>query len=170
MAGLLVIRDKSPNCQVQLTCSRSTSRTLEHKITILEVSKQDRDVMEKCANKHIKDGEIANRRRAKPRMRLCLNDALIVARRYITILSHEHSAQHWTFDAFLNRLLTTYFLLATGAYTGDLGIPTGVDKNTIKAESLALQICEIDLHLAHSIRSLENFVLTINLTCLKGNK
>lgn len=62
------------------------------------------------------------------------------------------------------------FLLAIGARTGDLGIPTGVGQDTIKAESLALQICEIDLHLAHGVHSLENVVLTISLTCFKVNR
>lgn len=130
-------------------------------------------MFENCVNKHIKDGKVLTRRREKPQMRLCLSDALIVARRCIAILAHQHSsAQNWTFDGFLNRLLIMSLLVAVGARTGDLGIPTGFGKDA-KAETLALQICEIDLHLAHSTTlalSLENVVLTISLTCFKGNK
>ena len=57
------------------------------------------------------------------------------------------------------------FLIATGARCGDLGIV-----HNTKQPQQALQLCEIDLRLDPGDLSLEDVVLTVNLTCYKGKQ
>ena len=121
--------------------------------------------MENCVAKHVKEVMLLKRRNANRRFRLCLVDALVVVRRYMAILSDPRQKTRWGFDGFHNTTLIMSFLIATGARCGDLGIP----HNTNQLDQ-ALQLCEIDLRLNPGELSLENVVLTINLTCYKGNE